>query len=216
MRQESESIGAAGCTYGPEYESDEGFDLWRQSNVRARFDKLTVRYAFERKGFGDRRHSRAIVGWAMSKTLGGKLGTDALEMAIQRRGSGPKILHSDHCSNYSIARYRDLLAKHQIRRSMTRKGHWWDTPTEGFLRTLKTELVMHTAITGLGTRPGPAVRVHGDVLQPPATALDHQLRGSAGIRGDASRLITVSTVCRRDQPLPLQGPFDIGQRRVCR
>ena len=72
-------------------------------------------------------HSRAIVGWAMSKTLDGKLGTDALEMAIQRRGSGPKILHSDQGSNYSIARYRDLLAKHQIRQSMSRKGDCWDT-----------------------------------------------------------------------------------------
>jgi putative transposase len=89
-------------------------------------------------------HSRAIVGWAMSKTLDGKLGTDALEMAIQRRGPGPKILHSDQGSNYTIARYRDLLAKHQIRQSMSRKSDCWDNaPMESFFHTLKTELVMH-------------------------------------------------------------------------
>ena len=89
-------------------------------------------------------HSRAIVGWAMNKTLDGKLGTDALEMAIQRRGSGPKILHSDQGSNYTVSRYRDLLAKHQIRQSMSRKGDCWDNaPMESFFHTLKTELVMH-------------------------------------------------------------------------
>lgn len=89
-------------------------------------------------------HSRAIVGWAMSKTLDGKLGTDALEMAIQRRGSGPKVLHSDQGSNYTIARYRDLLAKHRIHQSMSRKGDCWDNaPMESFFHTLKTELVMH-------------------------------------------------------------------------
>lgn len=89
-------------------------------------------------------HSRAIVGWAMSKTLDDKLGTDALEMAIQQRGSGPKILHSDQGSNYSTARYRALLARHQIRQSMSRKGDCWDNaPMESFFHSLKTELVMH-------------------------------------------------------------------------
>ena len=38
------------------------------------------------------------------------------------------------------------------------------------------------------------VRLRGSVLQPPATALDDQLRGPAGLRGGTNRLITVSTV----------------------
>ena len=84
-------------------------------------------------------------GWLyLAAILDGKLGTDALEMAMQRRGSGPKILHSDQGSNYSVSRYRDLLAKHQIRQSMSRKGDCWDNaPMESFFHTLKTELVMH-------------------------------------------------------------------------
>jgi len=89
-------------------------------------------------------YSRAIVGWAMSRTLDGKLGSDALEMAIQQRGSAPKVLHSDRGSNYSTAQYRQLLAKHRIRQSMSRKGDCWDNaPMESFFHTLKTELVMH-------------------------------------------------------------------------
>lgn len=39
-------------------------------------------------------YSRAIVGWGMSHTLGGKLAADALQMAIHRRGV-PHIVHSD-------------------------------------------------------------------------------------------------------------------------
>jgi transposase InsO family protein len=89
-------------------------------------------------------HSRAIVGWAMSRTLDGKLGLDALEMAIRRRGAAPKVLHSDQGSNYTVASYRRLLAKHQIQQSMSRRGDCWDNaPMESFFHTLKTELVMH-------------------------------------------------------------------------
>lgn len=40
-------------------------------------------------------YSRAIVGWGMSRTLDGRLAIDALMMAIDQRGTGPQILHSD-------------------------------------------------------------------------------------------------------------------------
>ena len=89
-------------------------------------------------------HSRAIVGWAMSKTLDVKLGADAVEMAIRRRGGGPTILHSDQGSNYSTKEFRALLAKHHIQQSMSRKGNCWDNaPMESFFHSLKTELVLH-------------------------------------------------------------------------
>ena len=88
-------------------------------------------------------YSRALVGWAMSKTLDTRLAIAALEMAIQRRGS-PAILHSDQGSTYSSAEYRELLGRHRIRQSMSRKGDCWDNaPMESFFHTLKTELVMH-------------------------------------------------------------------------
>lgn len=89
-------------------------------------------------------HSRAIVGWAMSKTLDVRLASSALDMAIRRRGCAPSLLHSDQGSTYAAAEYRALLRQHGIRQSMSRKGNCWDNaPMESFFHTLKTELVMH-------------------------------------------------------------------------
>jgi putative transposase len=89
-------------------------------------------------------HSRAIVGWAMSRTLDSQLATDALIMALAKRAVAPMILHSDQGSTYATASYRELLRKHAIRQSMSRKGNCWDNaPMESFFHTLKTELVMH-------------------------------------------------------------------------
>ena len=89
-------------------------------------------------------YSRAVVGWAMSKTLDTQLATDALNMAIHRRGVSPTILHSDQGSTYATAEYRTLLSRHGIRQSMSRKGDCWDNaPMESFFHTLKTELIMH-------------------------------------------------------------------------
>jgi len=88
-------------------------------------------------------YSRAIVGWAMSRTLDCKLAKDALSMAIGRRGP-PAIVHSDQGSTYSGAEYRELLGRYPIRQSMSRKADCWDNaPMESFFHTLKTELVMH-------------------------------------------------------------------------
>ena len=67
-------------------------------------------------------YSRAVVGWAMSKTLDTQLATDALNMAISRRDVSPTILHSDQGSTYATAEYRTLLSRHGIRQSMSRKG----------------------------------------------------------------------------------------------
>ena len=89
-------------------------------------------------------YSRALVGWAMSKTLDGRLASDALSLAIGRRGVSPTIVHSDRGATYATAEYRTLLSQHGIRQSMSRKGDCWDNaPMESFFHTLKTELVMH-------------------------------------------------------------------------
>jgi putative transposase len=89
-------------------------------------------------------HSRAIVGWAMSRMLNSQLATDALVMALAKRAAAPTILHSDQGSTYATASYRELLKRHAIRQSMSRKANCWDNaPMESFFHTLKTELVMH-------------------------------------------------------------------------
>ena len=89
-------------------------------------------------------YSRAVVGWAMGRTLGTQLVIDALDMAIRQRGRGPQVLHSDQGCTYSAASYRQLLDENGVRQSMSRKGDCWDNaPMESFFHTLKTELVMH-------------------------------------------------------------------------
>lgn len=89
-------------------------------------------------------YSGAVVGWAMSRTLGTPLVIDALDMALRQRGRGPAVLHSDQGCTYSAANYRQILDEHGIRQSMSRKGDCWDNaPMESFFHTLKTELVMH-------------------------------------------------------------------------
>jgi putative transposase len=89
-------------------------------------------------------YSRAVVGWAMSRSLDCRLAMDALNMAVDRRGTGPDLLHSDQGSTYAAAEYRALLDRYGIRQSMSRKGNCWDNaPMESFFHTLKCELVMH-------------------------------------------------------------------------
>ena len=60
-------------------------------------------------------YSRAIVGWAMSPTLGGQRATDALAMAISRRGA-PELVHSDRGSTYATSIY--LKSRNQARASL--------------------------------------------------------------------------------------------------
>jgi len=82
-------------------------------------------------------YSRAIVGWAMSHSLGGQLATDALAMAISRRGV-PELVHSDRGSTYATSLYLDLIRKHGIRQSMSRKGNCWhNAPMESFFHALE-------------------------------------------------------------------------------
>jgi putative transposase len=87
--------------------------------------------------------SRALMGWAPSRTLDTQLAMDALHVAIPHRGP-PVTLHSDQGSTYATASYREIVNRYGIRQSMIRKGDCWDNaPMESFFHTLKIELVMH-------------------------------------------------------------------------
>jgi len=74
-------------------------------------------------------YSRALVGWAMSRTLDTKLAMDALNMAIAHRGP-PVTLHSDQGSTYTTGSYREIVNRYGIRLSMSRKGDCWDNSNE--------------------------------------------------------------------------------------
>ncbi len=90
-------------------------------------------------------HSWKIVGWAMSNRMKRKLVIDALLMAVwQRKPDRGLLHHSDRGSQYCSKEYQNLLKRHGIVCSMSRKGYCWDNaPMESFFHTLKTELIHH-------------------------------------------------------------------------
>jgi len=90
-------------------------------------------------------YSRKIVGWSMADNMQVSLVNDALSMALNtRKPSKGLIWHTDRGSQYASYAHRDLLKKHGIIQSMSRKGNCWDNAVaESFFHTLKTELVYH-------------------------------------------------------------------------
>jgi putative transposase len=86
-------------------------------------------------------YSRRIVGWSMSATMTAELVTDALVMAIWRRGRPRELLHhSDRGSQYTSEHCQRLMAEHGVTCSLSRSGNVWDNAAmESFFSTLKTE-----------------------------------------------------------------------------
>ena len=71
--------------------------------------------------------SRRVVGWATSSNNDTTLALDALHAALKARKPPPGLLHhSDRGSPYASGDYRAKLRAHGMRRSMSRKGDYWD------------------------------------------------------------------------------------------
>jgi len=85
--------------------------------------------------------SRRVVGWSMSATMTAQLVTDALIMAIRRRGKPDALLHhSDRGSQYTSEQFQRSLTDHGVTCSMSRSGNCWDNAAmESFFSSLKTE-----------------------------------------------------------------------------
>mgnify|MGYP003345433565 CR=1 FL=1 len=85
--------------------------------------------------------SRRVVGWSMSAAMTAQLVTDALIMAIWRRGRPDALLHhSDRGSQYASDQFQRLMADHGVTCSMSRAGNVWDNAAmESFFSSLKTE-----------------------------------------------------------------------------
>jgi len=71
---------------------------------------------------------------------------DDLNMAILHRNPCKGFLwHTVRVSQYASYSYKDLLQKHGITQSMSRKGNCWDNAVaESFFKSLKNELVYKT------------------------------------------------------------------------
>jgi putative transposase len=85
--------------------------------------------------------SRRVVGWSMRAEMTAQLVTDALLMAIWRRGKPDALLHhSDRGSQYTSEQFQRLMADHGVTCSMSRSGNVWDNAAmESFFSSLKTE-----------------------------------------------------------------------------
>lgn len=87
--------------------------------------------------------SRRVVGWSMSDSMTVQLVTDALMMAIWRRGKPDALLHhSDQGSQYTSEQFQRLMADNGVTCSMSRSGNCWDNAAmESFFSSLKTERI---------------------------------------------------------------------------
>jgi len=87
--------------------------------------------------------SRRVVGFAVADHMRTSLIQEAMEMALKARRPAPGLIfHSDRGSQYTSLAFRELLARHHLRQSLSRPRQCWDNAVaESFFATLKTELV---------------------------------------------------------------------------
>ena len=127
--------------------------------------------------------SRRAVGWSMSDTMTAQLVTDALMMAIWRRGKPDALLHhSDQGSQYTSEQFHRLMADNGVTCSMSRSGNVWDNAAmESFFSSMKTERIGRKTYRAQ-SREGRRVRLYRALLQPDPQALDLRLLQPHGLR----------------------------------
>ncbi len=88
-------------------------------------------------------YSRRIVGWSMSRRMSRRLVIDALRMAVGARQPDRDLVHhSDRGGQYTSDDFRNELAKHGIKCSMSSTGNCYDNAVaESFFGLLKRERV---------------------------------------------------------------------------
>lgn len=87
--------------------------------------------------------SRRVIGWELGRHLDATLALSALKKALALRTVKPGLVHhSDRGVQYASGEYTDLLNRHGITISMSRKGNPYDNAfAESFMKTLKYEEV---------------------------------------------------------------------------
>jgi putative transposase len=85
-------------------------------------------------------HSRYIVGWELSNTLETDSCVEMLKRALQRSGFKPEIVNSDQGSQFTDAKWINVLTESGIKISMDGKGRYLDNIyIERFWRSIKYE-----------------------------------------------------------------------------
>jgi putative transposase len=87
--------------------------------------------------------TKRVVGWSIRDHMKAELVTSALLKAIHGGHAGRgAVIHTDRGSQYGSNAYLEVIERHGLRASMSRKGNCWDNAwSESFFATLKKELV---------------------------------------------------------------------------
>lgn len=88
-------------------------------------------------------YSRMIVGWKVDDNMEDRLIVDALKQGLHKRQPAPgMIAHSDRGGQYVSDELRQLIDKHKIRQSMSRKDDPYDNAfAESFWSRFKAEVL---------------------------------------------------------------------------
>jgi len=88
-------------------------------------------------------YSRKLIGWALSDRMTATLTIDALQMALWRRKMPQNVIvHSDRGVQYCSAAYQQVLAKHGLICSMSKRGDCYDNAAmESWNHSFKIEAI---------------------------------------------------------------------------
>ena len=90
-------------------------------------------------------HTHHVTGWAIAPTATAQLAIDTLRKGIDAKAPPAGLIcHTDQGSTYGATEYRELLGRHGIVASMSKKGCCHDNAVaESFFSNLKNELTHH-------------------------------------------------------------------------
>lgn len=87
-------------------------------------------------------HSRKVLGWSLSNTMGTGLCLEALENALASTGRVPEIFNTDQGCQFTSAEWTGRLTELGVRISMDGRGRWMDNVfIERLWRSVKHERV---------------------------------------------------------------------------
>ena len=129
-------------------------------------------------------YSRRIVGWALADHLRAELVVDALEMAVARRRPDAGLVHhSDRGSQFTSLIFTRRCRSVGIDVSMGSRGDCFDNAVlESFHATLKKDLIHRPLLANQGRSQDRGLRLHRELLQPPAPPLDARDALARGVR----------------------------------